>query len=123
MRHRRAGQRQRLAVEIDRAGRVVEQGDVTTVFTAPRHPYTVGLLESLPRLDRDVDELHPIPGSPPSLLSPPPGCPFHPRCPLARDRCRTERPDLRVVGNGTAIHRTACHFAEELAPVPTEVTR
>ncbi|MBB5785441.1 ABC transporter ATP-binding protein [Jiangella mangrovi] len=105
------------------AGRVVEQGDVTTVFTAPRHPYTVGLLESLPRLDRDVDELHPIPGSPPSLLAPPPGCPFHPRCPLARDRCRTERPDLRVVGNGTAIHRTACHFAEELAGVPTEVTR
>ncbi|RIQ37365.1 ABC transporter ATP-binding protein [Jiangella rhizosphaerae] len=105
------------------AGRVVEQGDVTTVFTAPRHPYTVGLLESLPRLDRDVDELHPIPGSPPSLLAPPPGCPFHPRCPLARDRCRTERPELRVVGNGTAVHRTACHFAEELAAVPTEVTR
>ena len=105
------------------AGRVVEQGDVTTVFTAPRHPYTVGLLESLPRLDRDVDELHPIPGSPPSLLSPPPGCPFHPRCPLARDNCRTDRPELRVVGNGTAVHRTACHYAEELAAVPTEVTR
>ncbi|TDD94228.1 ABC transporter ATP-binding protein [Jiangella asiatica] len=105
------------------AGRVVEQGDVTTIFTAPRHPYTVGLLESLPRLDRDVDELYPIPGSPPSLLDPPPGCPFHPRCPLARDRCRTERPELRVVGDGIGdpTHRSACHFAEELES--TEVSR
>ncbi|HEY9411230.1 MAG TPA: ABC transporter ATP-binding protein [Jiangellaceae bacterium] len=96
------------------AGRVIEQGDVTTIFTAPRHPYTVGLLESLPRLDRDLEELHPIPGSPPSLLDPPSGCPFHPRCPMVRDVCRTDRPGLRDVGRD---HRSACHFAEELADV------
>ena len=94
------------------AGRVVEQGDVTTIFTAPRHPYTVGLLESLPRLDRDVESLRPIPGSPPSLLDPPQGCPFHPRCAMAQQRCRSERPPLREVG--PQGQTSACHFAEEL---------
>ncbi len=96
------------------AGRVVEQGDVRTIFTAPRHPYTIGLMASKPRMDTDVGELQPIPGSPPSLLDPPPGCPFQPRCALAgsRDRCRTERPEPVPVGTG---HVTACHFHEELA--------
>jgi oligopeptide/dipeptide ABC transporter ATP-binding protein len=98
------------------AGRVVEQGDVRMIFTTPRHPYTVGLMASKPRMDAEVGTLRPIPGSPPSLLAPPPGCPFHPRCALAanRDRCRTERPDLALVG---ADHLSACHFHDELVAV------
>ena len=110
------------------AGRVVEQGDVTTIFSAPRHPYTLGLLESLPRLDRDVEELHPIPGSPPSLLNRPSGCAFHPRCPMVRDRCRTTRPALLPVELAAGRdHRSACHFAEDLGdrtgPTAAEVGR
>ena len=98
------------------AGRVVEFGDVFTIFNAPRHPYTVGLMRSLARLDTDLDRLEPIPGQPPSLIAPPPGCAFHPRCTHSqgRPRCRTEIPPLRSFGEGTE-HRSACHFAEELA--------
>jgi oligopeptide/dipeptide ABC transporter ATP-binding protein len=99
------------------AGRVVEFGDVFTIFGNPRHPYTIGLMNSLARLDADQDRLEPIPGQPPSLITPPPGCAFHPRCTLShgRPRCRTEVPELRVA-DGQAEHRSACHFAEELAP-------
>jgi oligopeptide/dipeptide ABC transporter ATP-binding protein len=95
------------------AGKVVELTDVHTLFAAPRHPYTVGLMDSLPRLTVDEDWLRPIPGSPPSLINRPPGCPFHPRCMLSqgRLRCREEEPPLRPIG---ANHLTACHFAEEL---------
>jgi oligopeptide transport system ATP-binding protein len=95
------------------AGKVVELTDVHTLFAAPRHPYTVGLMDSLPRLTVDEDWLRPIPGSPPSLISRPPGCPFHPRCTLSqgRARCREEEPPLRPIGEN---HLTACHFAEEL---------
>jgi len=97
------------------AGRVVEMGDVYTIFNEPRHPYTLGLMKSLARLDSDQEWLEPIPGQPPSLISPPPGCAFHPRCQLSqgRSRCRTEVPPLRRVGSGE--HLSACHFAEELA--------
>jgi oligopeptide/dipeptide ABC transporter ATP-binding protein len=97
------------------AGRVVEMGDVYTIFNEPRHPYTLGLMNSLARLDSDQEWLEPIPGQPPSLISPPPGCAFHPRCQLSqgRARCRTEVPPLRQVGSGE--HLSACHFAEELA--------
>jgi oligopeptide/dipeptide ABC transporter ATP-binding protein len=101
------------------AGRVVELGDVHTIFSSPRHPYTVGLMESLPRLTGEDDEwLRPIPGSPPSLISVPPGCAFHPRCFLSqgRDRCRSEVPQLRQIGTG--VHLSACHFAEELEGRP-----
>jgi len=101
------------------AGRVVELGDVHTIFSSPRHPYTVGLMESLPRLSGEQDEwLRPIPGSPPSLISVPPGCAFHPRCFLSqgRDRCRSEVPPLRQIGTG--VHLSACHFAEELEGRP-----
>jgi oligopeptide/dipeptide ABC transporter ATP-binding protein len=97
------------------AGRVVEMGDVYTIFNSPRHPYTVGLMNSLAKLEGDQEQLLPIPGQPPSLISPPPGCAFHPRCLLSqgRTRCRTEVPPLRPVG--APDHLSACHFAEELA--------
>ena len=98
------------------AGRVVELSDVYTIFNAPRHPYTVGLLNSLARLDADQEWLQPIPGQPPSLVSLPPGCAFHPRCTFSQGRavCRNDIPPLRSFGEG-GTHKSACHFAEELA--------
>ena len=95
------------------AGRPVERGTVDDIYDRPRMPYTVGLLGSLPRLDSDEqDRLTPITGSPPSLLNLPPGCPFQPRCPMARDRCREEEPPLYPTdGFG---HFAACHFWQEL---------
>ncbi|GAA3296932.1 ABC transporter ATP-binding protein [Streptomyces cinereospinus] len=74
------------------AGRIVESAPVHDLYKAPAHPYTRGLLESVPRLDRKGRELHAIRGLPPSLLDIPPGCAFHPRCPMARDVCRTDVP-------------------------------
>ena len=98
------------------AGRVVEAGTTDDIFYEPRHPYALGLLASLPRVDEAGGglRLHPIKGQPPSLLHVPPGCAFHPRCEFARlpDPCRTETPALRVVEG--AGHRAACHFAEDL---------
>jgi oligopeptide/dipeptide ABC transporter ATP-binding protein len=96
------------------AGKVVELGDVNTIFASPRHPYTVGLMDSLPKLTAEEEWLRPIPGQPPSLISRPPGCPFHPRCFLSqgRVRCREEEPPLRPIDD--SAHLTACHFAEEL---------
>ncbi|AJE82601.1 MULTISPECIES: ABC transporter ATP-binding protein [Streptomyces] len=94
------------------AGRAVERGSVREVLKAPQHPYTWGLLGSMPRLSGDVDEpLLPIPGSPPSLLNPPTGCAFHPRCAFTDkvpgDACVTERP---VLPTGRAA---ACHLSAE----------
>ena len=96
------------------AGRVVELADVYTIFNSPRHPYTVGLMTSLARVDADQEWLKPIPGQPPSLISLPPGCSFHPRCAHSQGRelCRTDIPPLRAV---EGVHLSACHFAEELA--------
>jgi oligopeptide/dipeptide ABC transporter ATP-binding protein len=96
------------------AGRIVESGDVSTIFRAPRHPYTIGLMDSLPRLTEDEEWLHPIPGQPPSLINRPSGCAFHPRCFLTEGRaaCRDEIPELREIDG--AGHGSACHFAEEL---------
>jgi oligopeptide/dipeptide ABC transporter ATP-binding protein len=95
-------------------GRVVEMGDIYTIFANPRHPYTVGLMDSLPKLVGDEEMLRPITGQPPSLIHLPPGCAFHPRCFLSggRLRCRTEIPPLRPLEEST--HYSACHFAEEL---------
>jgi oligopeptide transport system ATP-binding protein len=97
------------------AGRVVELGDVFSIFNSPRHPYTVGLLKSLARFDADEEWLEPIPGQPPSLITPPPGCAFHPRCAQSQGRamCRTDVPTLRPFGE-SGDHLSACHFAEEL---------
>jgi oligopeptide/dipeptide ABC transporter ATP-binding protein len=96
------------------AGRIVEAGDVHTIFRSPRHPYTIGLMDSLPRLTEDEEWLRPIPGQPPSLISRPSGCAFHPRCFLGQGRvqCRSEVPPLRAME--AAEHLSACHFADEL---------
>jgi oligopeptide/dipeptide ABC transporter ATP-binding protein len=98
------------------AGRVVELADVFTIFNEPRHPYTVGLMNSIARLDAEQEWLQPIPGQPPSMIAPPPGCAFHPRCTFSRGRlpCRTDIPELREIGAG-APHVSRCHYAEELA--------
>jgi oligopeptide transport system ATP-binding protein len=94
-------------------GRIVESGDVHTIFRAPRHPYTIGLMDSLPKLTEDEEWLRPIPGAPPSLINRPSGCAFHPRCFLSqgRIRCREEVPQLESVGDE---HSAACHFSDEL---------
>ena len=96
------------------AGRIVETGDVSTIFQNPRHPYTIGLMDSLPRLTEDEEWLHPIPGQPPSLINRPSGCAFHPRCFLSQGRlpCREQVPELRRSGQGE--HAAACHYSEEL---------
>ena len=91
------------------AGKQVEYGKADEVFYRPRHPYTWGLLGSLPRHDvSEKDALLPITGHPPSLINVPPGCAFHPRCPYAADLCRIEVPSLVDCGDG---HLAACHFA------------
>ncbi|GAB7031239.1 ABC transporter ATP-binding protein [Streptomyces sp. NPDC021749] len=92
------------------AGRIVETAPVHALYRAPAHPYTRGLLESIPRLDHKGRRLHAIKGLPPSLTAIPPGCPFHPRCPLAQDVCRTDPPPLYEAGPGRA---SACHFWKE----------
>ncbi len=101
------------------AGRQVELGSVDDVFYDPRHPYTRGLLASLPRIDGTRDaRLHRIVGQPPSLIFLPTGCAFHPRCPHARipGPCNDQRPELKAL---TALHRSACHYAEELPAMST----
>ncbi len=95
------------------AGRIVEEGTLDEVFYDPRHPYTRGLLDSLPRLDFDSREpLRTIPGTPPSVIDLPSGCALAPRCPYVQDRCRAERPVLEPVSSGG--QRSACFRAGEL---------
>jgi oligopeptide transport system ATP-binding protein len=93
------------------AGRIVEEAHVHDLYAAPAHPYTKGLLKSIPRLDEKGQELRTIKGLPPNLLRIPSGCPFHPRCPRAEQLCSDERPPLRLVGPS---RQSACHFAEEV---------
>ncbi|KOV67696.1 methionine ABC transporter ATP-binding protein [Streptomyces sp. AS58] len=95
------------------AGRIVESAPVHDIYKAPAHPYTRGLLESIPRLDHKGRELHAIKGLPPSLTNIPPGCAFHPRCPLARDVCRTDVPPLHEVTPSDGPRGSACHFWRE----------
>jgi peptide/nickel transport system ATP-binding protein len=92
-------------------GRVVERGLVDDVFDKPLHPYTKGLLGSLPQPDARVARLRAIPGAPPPIGARPSGCAFHPRCGFALDICRAERPGLRPIGATTV----ACHRAEAIA--------
>jgi len=93
------------------AGRVAEEGTVDEIFTRPHHPYTWGLLGSLPRIDADVERLVQIQGQPPSLLNPPEGCRFHPRCPYVLEICRSIEPVLEPVSNEPQ-HLQACHLDE-----------
>jgi peptide/nickel transport system ATP-binding protein len=95
------------------AGRIVEQAPSDTIFSAPEHPYTWGLLNSIPRLDTPrEEELVPIPGKPPSLITLPSGCHFHPRCPYVRDRHRKVDPGLEPVP-GSEDHLVACLLESE----------
>jgi len=94
------------------AAKVVEQAKVDDLFSRPQHPYTWGLMGSLPRLEADVERLTQIPGQPPSLLRPPSGCRFHPRCPYVMDVCKTKEP-LLAPTHHDPDHRQACHLDEE----------
>jgi oligopeptide/dipeptide ABC transporter ATP-binding protein len=106
------------------AGRPVEVGSVDEIFYASRHPYTLGLLASLPRLDtgEKSERLYRIKGQPPSLIFVPSGCAFHPRCEFARlaEPCATDVPELRIIEHQYTTHLSACHFAETL--VETEAS-
>ncbi|MFE2874680.1 ABC transporter ATP-binding protein [Streptomyces roseus] len=92
------------------AGRIVEAAPVHEIYAAPAHPYTRGLLDSIPRLDQKGQELYAIKGLPPNLLAIPPGCAFNPRCPMAQAVCRTDVPPLAQVGPDRA---SACFFWKE----------
>jgi oligopeptide/dipeptide ABC transporter ATP-binding protein len=92
-------------------GRVVETGTVEQIFNDPRHPYTAGLLASLLRIDSRTDSAYAIKGQPPTAARRPSGCPFHPRCGLARSPdCIDRVPELR---EAAPLHHAACHFQEE----------
>ncbi|RNG22353.1 ABC transporter ATP-binding protein [Streptomyces botrytidirepellens] len=99
------------------AGRIVETAPVHELYKRPAHPYTKGLLDSIPRLDHKGQELYAIKGLPPNLLKIPSGCAFNPRCPKAQDVCRTEVPPLAPVTeqDGTELpgRGSACHFWKE----------
>ncbi len=98
-------------VNVMYAGHIVESASVKQIFETPAHPYTVGLLHSIPRLDDQRGErLSPIGGQPPDLLNPPPGCPYAPRCPKVQERCRRERPELMPVGRGEQV--AACFYPD-----------
>ncbi|MCD0450114.1 dipeptide ABC transporter ATP-binding protein [Actinocorallia sp. API 0066] len=105
-------------------GRIVEIADQADLYTRPKHPYTKALLSAVPVPDpaaRDGRERIRLTGDVPSPLNPPPGCPFHPRCWKAQDRCKVEEPALADEAGGTPGHAVACHFPEpapEAAPVP-----
>ena len=90
------------------AGRIMEYGPARDVFDRPQHPYAWGLLDSMPSVDRRLTALVPIEGSPPSLLAPPAGCPFHPRCRYRFEPCPTERPPLAAPA--PEAHLDACHL-------------
>jgi oligopeptide transport system ATP-binding protein len=109
-----AGLAHRVAVMY--AGFIAEEAPVRELYAAPRHPYTVGLLRSLPRLDsRSRGRLASIEGQPPDMVQAPRGCPFAPRCPIAVERCRAEEPPLTVVGPG---HSSACWRWEDVGVSP-----
>ena len=93
-------------------GRLMEVSGAEALATAPLHPYTKGLLRSFPTLTGPRLRLTGIPGSPPAIAALPPGCPFHPRCPFAQERCRAVVPELRPWPQGDRL--VACHRAEEV---------
>jgi oligopeptide transport system ATP-binding protein len=98
-------------VNVMYAGHIVESAPVKQIFDTPAHPYTVGLLNSIPRLHEGRgSRLTPIKGQPPDLTNPPPGCPYAPRCPKVQERCRRERPELQPVGRGEQV--AACFYPD-----------
>jgi len=104
-------------VNVMYAGYIVESGDVESIFKRPVHPYTKGLLASVPTIQRIKEKrLISIPGAPPDLRNPPPGCPFEPRCPFAKDICKKEIPPEIDIDGVKAL----CHFAREVADIPSE---
>jgi oligopeptide transport system ATP-binding protein len=101
------------------AGFIAETGPVKEIYARPRHPYTIGLLGSLPRLDESAHEkLTSIEGLPPDLIAPPPGCAFAPRCSFAIEQCQTENPTLQPVGLN---HQAACWNVEATQGYQREV--
>jgi peptide/nickel transport system ATP-binding protein len=100
------------------AGRLVEEAPTRDLFVAPKHPYTAHLVASLPRIG-DTTRRPALEGRPPNLAEPPPGCRFHPRCPLAIDICKKEVPPLETVGPG---HRSACWRAHDVEPLPGSIS-
>ncbi len=96
-------------VAIMYAGKIVELGTVYQIFKNPKHPYTRGLIQSFPNIKAPKSEFKSIPGVPPNLLYPPPGCRFHPRCPYTKQVCREEEPEMVEVEPG---HFVACHLRE-----------
>ena len=99
-------------VNVMYAGKIIERGTAREIYTNPRHPYTIGLLNSVPRLDEPrKEQLDPIQGSPPDLIGLPAGCSFRPRCRYAIDRCAVEYPPLREVAEG---HTAACWVSDQL---------
>jgi len=103
------------------AGRLVERADASAIFRAPRHPYSLGLLSSFPTLHGPRQAMQGIPGSPPDLRNIPPGCPFHPRCGYAFDRCRTDPPPLLDLDAGTRA--AACWLQDGRVTAPAELAR
>ncbi len=102
------------------AGKVVEYGSTRELFKNPRHPYTVGLFQSIPKLGHLRRRLDVIPGRVPSALEFPKGCRFNNRCPFAKERCSSEEPPLREIGSGSEHHTVACHYADEVSPAAWE---
>jgi peptide/nickel transport system ATP-binding protein len=98
-------------------GRIVEEGPAADLYRAPLHPYTRALLESTPAARPGVPTPPAITGEPPSPTDPPPGCPFHPRCPVAETDCSRLQPALRVAGSGRKV---ACHLASVPAADETD---
>jgi len=92
------------------AGKIVELGTVKTIFKEPLHPYTQGLIGAFPELKAPRMRMVSIPGSPPDLLRPPPGCRFHPRCPYAMEICKTKEPEFTNLGKE---HFVACHLVQK----------
>lgn len=98
------------------AGEIVEEGSVDDIFYRHLHPYTLGLIRSVPKLNREQDELMSIPGEPPNLITPPSGCKFHPRCQFASDKCKVEPPPLVEYEPG---HRAACWHTDQVIAART----